>query len=243
MPKKKITKDVAPAIETKVLSDNEIEKAVEFINEKANETVYKGSIEIGQFILEKFYDNDINAATSRSPQKQASYKKLCERQDLAVHPTSLAKMVRVASQEWYFIENKIDVSGLSYTHMAELVKLKNGKAKIDIVKKCKKANWTTRQLEKEIRIIAKEISIPTKYPPTIAIKQAVAKIESFSGDAILKKIPEVESLKKMRPSTRKMIMTNISKIMDESKAGKNQLDEILAKCSTLIEKIDEFGKS
>ncbi len=64
MPKMKITKAVSERVETKMLSDTEIENAVEFINEKANETVFKGSIEIGQYILEKFFDNDINALTS-----------------------------------------------------------------------------------------------------------------------------------------------------------------------------------
>ncbi len=40
MPKKKITKAVAERVEAKALSDTEIENAVEFINEKANETVF-----------------------------------------------------------------------------------------------------------------------------------------------------------------------------------------------------------
>ncbi len=240
MPKMKITKAVAERVETKVLSDAEIENAVEFINEKANETVFKGSIEIGQYILDKFFDNDIIAATSKSPRKKASYKKLCEHQDLDVHPTSLAKMVRVASQEKYFVENKVNISGLSYTHRARLAILKNGKEKIGIVKKCKKSKWTTRQLEIKIKSLVKEISNPTEYPPSIAIKQAVAKIESFSSDAILRKIPDVESLGKMRPLTRKKIKDSVSKIINESEAGKNQLDEILTRCNTLIEKIEEY---
>ncbi len=63
MSAQKASKDIEPATETNLMTDLEINKAVKFINEKANEALYKGSIEIGQYILENFFDNNIKIAT------------------------------------------------------------------------------------------------------------------------------------------------------------------------------------
>ncbi|SLM30876.1 hypothetical protein MTBBW1_2500025 [Desulfamplus magnetovallimortis] len=50
--------------------ENLIDDAVKFINEKASEVIYKGHEEIGRYILEKFYDDDIKEATSKNPKKK-----------------------------------------------------------------------------------------------------------------------------------------------------------------------------
>ncbi|MCP4715255.1 MAG: hypothetical protein GY868_09075, partial [Deltaproteobacteria bacterium] len=55
------TKEVAPFKEAPVLTDKEIQDAVDFINEKANQAVYQGYTEIGKYILEKFFEDDIEA--------------------------------------------------------------------------------------------------------------------------------------------------------------------------------------
>ena len=46
-----------------------IDNAVQFINEKANEFVYSGYEQIGRYLLERFFNNDIILASSRSPRK------------------------------------------------------------------------------------------------------------------------------------------------------------------------------
>lgn len=51
-----------------------IEQSVRFINEKANETLYKGSLEIGRYILNHFFHGDIRLASSKNPIKTNSYK-------------------------------------------------------------------------------------------------------------------------------------------------------------------------
>ena len=108
------TEEKAPVEKDQELTpvDNEklIDDAVQFINEKANETLYKGSIEIGEYILEHFFNGDPKLASSKNPKKQQSFNKLCDRNDLIVHPNQLGLMVRVASQEKYFIEKEIDTT-------------------------------------------------------------------------------------------------------------------------------------
>ncbi len=89
-----------------------MEQAVKFINEKANETLYKGSEEIGAYILKKFFDDDIEKATSKNPRKPASYRALCSHPGLVLRPEALSVMVRVAAQEKFFLDKKLDVKKL-----------------------------------------------------------------------------------------------------------------------------------
>jgi len=76
-----------------------IEKSVEFINEKANETLYKGSLVIGEYVLKHFFNDDISLASSKNPRKPKSYRALCNHEALSVPYSTLTIMVRVAAQE------------------------------------------------------------------------------------------------------------------------------------------------
>jgi hypothetical protein len=97
-------------------------------------------------LLEKFFNNDIKAASSRNPKKANSFRKLCERQDLLVHSGTLSEMVRVAAQEKLLLDAEIDSKKLSYTHKAELIKLPKDSQKIDLAKKAIEENLSTREM-------------------------------------------------------------------------------------------------
>jgi len=151
MPKTKSTPDVVVDKET-------LDAAVEFINETANETIYKGSVKIGEYILKHIFNDDIKVATSRNPQKKESFRRLCERDDLNIHPNRLGLMVRVASQERFLVNKKVDIGLLTYTHKASLVKLDNNSKKISLIKKCIEKKMTTRGLDSEINKELKRLS-------------------------------------------------------------------------------------
>ena len=74
-----------------------VEDSVNFINAKVAESVFKGSLEIGEYLLKSFFDDDIELACSKNRYKSASFSALCERRDLAVSYSTLTKMVRVAA--------------------------------------------------------------------------------------------------------------------------------------------------
>ncbi|MBM3301997.1 MAG: hypothetical protein FJY85_18850, partial [Deltaproteobacteria bacterium] len=144
----------APTAAKKDLVNTElVDQAVIFINEKANETLYKGYEEIGNYILENFFQNDIRQASSRNPFKSASYTALCSRADLAVHPATLSIMVRVAAQERFFSSEGIKTEGLTHTHKAELVKLSDGREKAELVERALRESLTTRQVADEVKRI------------------------------------------------------------------------------------------
>jgi hypothetical protein len=144
------TPNIPPAIVTQPdflsCGDEFIDEAVKFINEKANEALYKGSIEVGAYILKNFFDDNIKLATSRDPRKSVSYSKLCWHRELTVKPETLGVMVRVASQEKFFAEENVNTDGLSYSHRAELVKLDNDQEKIELVGRILEEGWSVRRV-------------------------------------------------------------------------------------------------
>jgi hypothetical protein len=140
----------------KAVDNTLVNEAVKFINEKANETVYRGSEEIGAYILEKFFDNDIEKATSRNPRKPASYRALCAHSELVLRPEALSVMVRVAAQERFFLDQKLDVKRISYSHKAELVKLGDDDKKLKLVKKMLSSPMSVRELQERMSKMRKQ---------------------------------------------------------------------------------------
>lgn len=135
-----------------------VDRAVRFINEKACETMYKGAEEIGAYLLENFFNGDIELAISRSPYKCTTYAMLVNREDLLVHPATLSVMVRVAAQETFFFEKGFRADKLSYTHKAELVKLPNTDQKLALAREVSEGGHSTRQLALEVKRLRRELA-------------------------------------------------------------------------------------
>ncbi|OGL47072.1 MAG: hypothetical protein A2161_20250 [Candidatus Schekmanbacteria bacterium RBG_13_48_7] len=124
-----------------------IDQAVRFINERVAETYIRTSIEIGEYILTYFFNDDIELASSKNPRKSKSYQLLCKRGDLQVHHSTLTIMVRVAVQERLFKQENIDTSRLSYSHRAELIKITDPAEKISLAQLCIDQQLSTRALK------------------------------------------------------------------------------------------------
>jgi hypothetical protein len=181
-----------------------LDEAVTFINEKANETLYRGSEEIGAYLLEKFFDNDIKVASSKKPQS-TSYAALCQRQDLAVHPATLSVMVRVAAQESFFKEKGFDPAGLTYTHKAELVKLPNTDEKIGLAQKALASTLTTRLLSEEVKKAREQSGGTGKVVTSVIEKYMTDPVRLFENLRRNDFLSDPENLKKMRAETRKKL--------------------------------------
>ncbi len=62
-----------------------------------------GSLEVGEYVLAKFFNNDIHLAGSRNRYKPVSYRKLCDHPDLSVSRFTLMKMVKTAAQQGFLV--------------------------------------------------------------------------------------------------------------------------------------------
>jgi hypothetical protein len=193
-----------------------VNEAVKFINEKANETMYRGSQEIGAYLLKKFFHDDIKLASSRRPHKSASYTALCQREDLAVHPATLSLMVRVAAQEIFFKTSNFNSAGLSYTHKAELVKLPNTADKIRLAQRALKGNISTRLLSEEVKKVQAKFGNKEEVVPSVE-KYMMDPVRLFENPRASDFISNTENLKKMRPITRRKLHEKALKMIDKTR--------------------------
>ncbi|MFZ2631954.1 MAG: hypothetical protein WA081_17070 [Desulfosalsimonadaceae bacterium] len=93
-----------------VMDDAKIDEAVTFINQRVVAHVYQGALEIGEYVLERFFNNNIQLAGSRSAYKQVSYRKLCDHPEMTVPRTTLMEMVRAAAQRNFLVSKGVEMS-------------------------------------------------------------------------------------------------------------------------------------
>lgn len=194
-----------------------VNDAVNFINEKANETLYRGSEEIGAYLLERFFGNDIAVASSRKPHKSASYAALCQREDLAVHPATLSLMVRVAAQEVFFKEKKFNPAGLSYTHKAELVKLPNTAVKIRLAQKALKSTFSSRLLSEEVKKTRERSGAKGKVISSVIEKYLADPVRLFENSRRNEFLSNSDNLKKMQLVRRQRLQEKALDMIEKTK--------------------------
>jgi hypothetical protein len=207
----------SPPMEPAIVDKALVNDAVNFINEKANETLYRGSEEIGAYLLERFFGNDIAVASSRNPHKPASYTALCQRADLAVHPATLSLMVRVAAQEVYFKQKRFNAAGLSYTHKAELVKLPNTAEKILLAQKALKSTLTSRLLSEEVKKTREKSGAKGKVISSVIEKYMTDPVRLFENARRNDFVSDGENLKKIRRETRQKLLEKALEMVEKTK--------------------------
>ncbi len=213
-----------------------IEAAVIFINETLNKTIYKGAEEIGAYVLEKFFDNDVDEASSRAPQKSISYRRLCERDDLLLSPGQLSVMVRVAAQESYFSKNRVDVTALSYTHKAELVKLQNSQAKLDLVKEAIEGAYSTRRLEERVKEIRKQALGSDGIGVSEIARYVHNPLKLFEDPVIMKFVGDSAKLKKLPPDFRDKLHADAFNMIERINEWRRKYGRLVRKLEKIAEK-------
>ena len=206
-----------------------IDRSVKFINKTIIATSYKGSLEIGEYLLEHFFDNDIEKASSRNPHKPLSFQKLCKRDDLGVHPSTLSRMVKVASQEKYFVQEKTDTKGLTYSNRLEFTKLPNDKKKLKLVEKCIKEEMSFNTLSARISKKSKGL---TPLPPLKLISN-VDKL--FEGTQLPALLSTPDKLERLRSTTRTQMKEKANTLLNKMETLKNDCNSLI----TTLDKIDE----
>ena len=206
-----------------------IDRSVKFINKTIIATSYKGSLEIGEYLLEHFFDNDIEKASSRNPHKPLSFQKLCKRDDLGVHPSTLSRMVKVASQEKYFVQEKTDTKGLTYSNRLEFTKLPNDKKKLKLVEKCIKEEMSFSTLSARISKKSKGV---TPLPPLKLISN-VDKL--FEGTQLPALLSTPDKLERLRSTTRTQMKERANTLL-------NKMQALTKDCNSLITTLDDIEK-
>lgn len=211
-----------------------IEESVEFINEKANETLYRGSLEIGEFLLKHFFNDDIELASSRNPRKPKSYKALCNHKELAVPYTTLTIMVRVAAQERFFKANNINTNKLSYTHKADLIRLNNDDVKLELTHKCIANKLSTRQLSQLVNKKRRQILEDKKSDQDETAFKNILRIDQLINRSLKSDIiTDIDRLRSMRSKTRDELRQKTSDLL-------KQMTQKTKECKALLRNLDKI---
>lgn len=192
-----------------------IEQSVRYINDKANETIYKGSLEIGNYILKHFFNDDIKLASSKNPRKPNSYKALCRRKDLSVPYSTLTVMVRVAAQERFLKLHNIDTGRLGYTHKANLIRLRNGEKKLKLARRCIVEGLSTRKLIELVKTSRQEALAYRKMEQEETALKNIMKIEQLlSRSEKSELVTDIDKIRSMHASTRRELRKKADELLD-----------------------------
>ena len=144
--KKPARQKIAAPAEKKVgltpQEEKTIADAVTFINERYDSSV-KSHIEIGQYILEHFFGNDIKKVREKAPRKEISLRKLALRPDLNIPVSTLARSVQLAIQELEF-PTVATSRQLTPSHRLLLLAVENADEKAKYIEKIEKDELSVR---------------------------------------------------------------------------------------------------
>jgi hypothetical protein len=218
------TKENVPA-----LVNIDIDNAVHHINELVGNKLYETAIEVGNYVLKTFFKDDINEVKSRNPNKLLSFKTLCERSDLKVHPKHLNQMVQVAAQEKILIAGK--ANELGYSLKVELLKIHDDKLKTKTAKKWIAKPITIAEAKKYIALLggsslAVSDLIPLSSP---FIDQLKTISEWVENDELTGKL-EGLSINKI-----KKIKEHIDDFLKQYESVKTKIDGVKAKIDPIYE--------
>jgi hypothetical protein len=179
------------------INDSIIEEAVSFIQEKISENSYKTAVIIGNYILEKFFNDDIEYVKSHNPNKSVSFRKLCQHPDIPINHTKLFYMLKVAHQDRFLTENNIEVEKLTFTNMLNLTKIPDNDTKLVIIKKIINENLSckaTLLLIKQYNttntpIILRDFDENNYKPWLYKPIESIEKLQILLGKQILERIP------------------------------------------------------
>jgi len=159
------------------MPDAEIDEAVLFINERFAAHVYHGYLEIGKYVLEKFFNNDIQLAGSRSAKKPVSYYALCRRPDLAVSRAALMDMVKTGAQSGFLVAGGIAEERIKYSLLILLTRLENNQEKLDLAQACIDEGLLYEELKQRIHEINGQ-TIPLASP-AIAVEKHLTRVQRW----------------------------------------------------------------
>ena len=216
-------------------NDDLVEAAVSFINAKLEETVYRGSEQIGAYLLDKFFDGDVNRASSRNPKKGTSFRKLCRRDDLLVSPAALSIMVRVAAQEKFFVEKDFDSSSLSYSHKSELVRIPNNDNKIGLAKEAIQAGLPSRALAERVKKLRPRQDHRQNELLTILDKFVESSVRLFESPEQTESILRDETLREIPLEKRHHLHAAAVNMLD-------QVNEWIKTCRKLVKKLEKLDE-
>lgn len=209
--------------------DTKIQDAINHINEIATTevrsslvTAAKGKVKIGEYIMDTFFEGDIEKASSKNAHKESSYGDLLKRKDdLPFSKPVLAQMVRVAWVHRFLKENlkKEEVFDIfTYTHLIHFTRLqKDPELFKEVAEKCLEEKWNTTKLSKEISKKLNKGSASPEKPIILRIRLNKENLESLDETQLKEAKKAAKKAEKELKAFLQEIENKITSIKDGNK--------------------------
>ncbi|MFZ2632704.1 MAG: hypothetical protein WA081_19990 [Desulfosalsimonadaceae bacterium] len=161
-----------------VMDDAQIDEAVAFINERVAAHVYRGSLEIGEYVLARFFNNDIRLAGSMNGHKSVSYSKLCNHPELCVSRSTLTNMVQTYAQEGFLTAGGISTNEMKYSCKIALTRLENNEEKLALALDCIENHLKVEEVKQRVREILAQ-SMNQDLSPLIAAEKHLMRVRRW----------------------------------------------------------------
>jgi len=174
-----------------------VEDACSHITSTLERTLFKGMIEVGQYVLKTFFDNDPKVARSRSRKKGASFRLLTDRCDtdaLPVGKSWLFNAVGLAIKD-VELEGKSDAyAQLTPTHKVKLLPVKNPEDVDQLAQQVLEEGLTTRQLQERVSgIVAEQPRGPGgRKPKKVLLKTLDDAVKPFMQDSRVRPVRKAD---------------------------------------------------
>jgi len=232
--------DVVPQVDRSL-----IEEAVQYINAIAASTVEKGcqgTLEIGSYLLDKFYGNDPARVHFRGPQKEMSFRELENHPGLQLSKSSLHNAVALAIQEYHLLsagKGKLPAS-VSATHRVALLRIRprdekdkkavmeTAKLKLKLMQEVVDKEWSVRQLQERVLgmtnklLAAESMDRGSKPDSGLRIPKLIEDILVVPIDKIVMK--------------KRLIRMNA----DDRRSYRNTIEKAVDRLTLVIEQIDSM---
>jgi hypothetical protein len=205
-----MTKQAVKDGKGKEIDNQLVDEAVAFINSKKavyDKHVLDAAIEIGDWVLENFFDNDFEEATSRDPKKKRSYAALKKRSDLNIDTPMLSRMVKVTWQKKFFEDEGADdaLTPLSFSHRAELIRLPFKKVMIETARESNDRELSSRQLKELVTEKLKGIKGTPEKDLVKSFRHASRKVSDLLKPSRENFFPGPDHLKDLKKAKRDAI--------------------------------------
>jgi hypothetical protein len=121
-----------------------LDGAVLFLNRAIHASGLQLAVTVSAYVTETFFAGDPAALTSKDPQKTASFRALCEREDLQMGASTLHRLVRIGQQARHLPADLAE--RLSMSQHRALLPVANAQHKQHLARLAVQHGWTTEQL-------------------------------------------------------------------------------------------------
>lgn len=170
-------------------SDEQIEDAVAFINQRANEA-QRNLLEIGRYVLDNFFGGSLEEAVSKNPTKDVSFQRLADHPALLINRTTLSRAVGLYIQQQQILAvdrgHAALLDRVSPTHQQAILPVKELDTKVRLLRETVKQGLSTRGLRKVVEAERRKVKSSRGRKPLTAVQkvwrrcyQAISKRSAF----------------------------------------------------------------